>query len=66
MHHVVIEPNLKKYMFLQNFFPATILGICYVFPVIDIIPLFDSQTISFNEQMWCKIKSISDLCSVAL
>jgi hypothetical protein len=23
--------NLKKWMFLQNFFPDTILGICYVF-----------------------------------
>jgi hypothetical protein len=30
-------------MFLQNFFPATILGICYVFPIIHIIPLFYSQ-----------------------
>jgi hypothetical protein len=31
--------NLKKRMFLQNFFPNTILGICYVFPAIHIIPL---------------------------
>jgi hypothetical protein len=35
--------NLKKSMFLQNFFPGTILGICYVFPVIHIISLFYSQ-----------------------
>jgi hypothetical protein len=33
-------------MFLQNFFPDPILGICYVVPVINIIPLFHSQTIS--------------------
>jgi hypothetical protein len=39
--------NLKKRKFLQNFFPDTILGICYVFPVIlHIIQLFYSQTIS--------------------
>jgi hypothetical protein len=35
-------------MFLQNFFPDPILGICYVFPVIHIIPLFYSQTISLG------------------
>jgi hypothetical protein len=34
--------NLKNRMFLQNFFPNTILGICYVFPIIHIIPLFYS------------------------
>jgi hypothetical protein len=37
-------------MFLQIFFPDTILGICYVFPVIHIIPLFYSHTIS----LWTK------------
>jgi hypothetical protein len=30
--------NLKTRKCLQNFFPDTILGICYVFPVIQIIP----------------------------
>jgi hypothetical protein len=30
----------------KTFFPDTILGICYVFPVIDIITLFYSHTIS--------------------
>jgi hypothetical protein len=34
---------LIKRMFHQNFFPDTILGICYVFPVIHIIPLLYSQ-----------------------
>jgi hypothetical protein len=38
--------NLKNRMFLQNFFPDPILGICYVVPVIHIIPLFHSQTIT--------------------
>jgi hypothetical protein len=36
--------NLKNIMLLQNFFPDTILGICFVFPVTHIIPLFYSQT----------------------
>jgi hypothetical protein len=40
--------NLKNRMFLQNFFPHPILGIFYVFPVIHIIPLFHSQTISLG------------------
>jgi hypothetical protein len=43
--------NLKNRMFLQNFFPDSILGICYVFPVIHIIPLFHSQTISLGTRI---------------
>jgi hypothetical protein len=43
-HLVVVA--LKNRMFLQNFFSDLILGICYVFPFIHIIPLFHSQTIS--------------------
>jgi hypothetical protein len=34
----------------KTFFPVTILGICYVFPVIDIIPLFYRQTISLGTE----------------
>jgi hypothetical protein len=32
----------------QKKIPDPILGICYVFPVIHIIPLFHSQTISLG------------------
>jgi hypothetical protein len=40
--------NLKNRMFLQNFFSDHISGICYFFPVIHIISLFHSQTISLG------------------
>jgi hypothetical protein len=41
--------NLKNRMnSSKTFFPDPILGICYVFPVIHIIPLFHSQTISLG------------------
>jgi hypothetical protein len=36
----VSNPNMSQ--FEKENVPDTILGICYVFPVIDIIPLFNS------------------------
>jgi hypothetical protein len=36
--------NFAIFFYLRFFFPDTILGICFGFPVIHIIPLFYSQT----------------------
>jgi hypothetical protein len=40
--------NLKTECSSKTFFPGPILGICYIVPVIHIIPLFHSQTISLG------------------
>jgi hypothetical protein len=47
---IYFSDNLKKRQCSsKTFYPDTILGMCYIFPAIHIIPLFYSQTISLED-----------------